>query len=102
MNPDLNNLRRDLGITPQAQTSQAANQLPSNQEPSGTGLNSFGGWLLMILAVVIGVYIFSGPILALFGFLWEMVCAVFTFIFKVVAVVLLCSFVLGVLGSLGD
>lgn len=82
MTPDLNQLRRDLGL-PRQQPSRTrvADPPPHEPEPSGIALNSLGGWLLAILGMALGVWLLSEPIWMLLAWTWKTVCAIIVFIF---------------------
>jgi hypothetical protein len=106
MTPDLNQLRQDLGLIASDQASQ--DQPPTTTspviepEPEGISLSEFGGWVLTIVGIAIGIWLLADPILTLIAFIWELICAVVSFIINLIvwgAVILIALFVVGSLGK---
>jgi len=101
MTPDLNQLRRDLGLQAPSQGSQrSADESAPEQVSSGTALNDVGVWLLTILGIAIGIWLLADPICMLAAFLWQMICAVASIIFNMVLVIIAIMILFSILGSM--
>lgn len=89
MNPDLHQLRRDLGVQERASTRHQATPIHVEVEPaayhapSGVSLSSFGGWLLTILGIILGIWLLADPICMLLGAIWGLICVVLGFLLQV-------------------
>ena len=111
MTPDINQLRRDLGLVAQPRTqspvyAQAPRAHSVHRSGNSSGLASssshVGLWLFAILGIALGIWWFAGPICLFAAEVWGWICAVCSFVFTVACWIVGIGFALFALSAIND